>query len=296
MTTEHQMRLAGLKTTFNSSLTLKIFCTCFLSTHLPLISLAVYLTMSSHGNLGPIFIVVLSATLVGTIFCLGSVWIFLHPLRQVTRAIEIYRVKGHVEKISSLRQDEIGVVTNGVANLIRELDRKIEQLRRQAYTDPLTGLGNRHWFNEAAAREISRAARDKTPLALILLDLDHFKRINDEYGHDVGDKVLMAAGATIQDCLRPHDVAARIGGEEFSIVLANTNLDTAVEIANRLKTRLERIIINPLPNGRVTASFGVYQADPAKQSLKTMLKAADHQLYSAKRSGRNTVCSAAALS
>ncbi|MDM9647258.1 GGDEF domain-containing protein [Rhizobium sp. S163] len=281
---------------FNQSLTLKIFSICFVSTHVPLLALVVYLVTGFRSEAMPVLILVLGATLIGTAFCLACVWAFIRPLHQIAGVVETYRSTGVVKSVRSKRKDEVGIVTNGISILIKELDATLAQLRRQATTDVLTGLGNRRWLKDIGALEIARAARERTPISVVVFDLDHFKSINDQFGHDVGDQVLVMAGATIQHNLRPYDIAARIGGEEFCLVLPRTDIDAAVNIANRLRMQFESKSVGPLPAKRVTASFGVYRGDPASETLKSMLTAADRELYAAKNGGRNMVRSAVSLS
>jgi diguanylate cyclase (GGDEF)-like protein len=274
---------------FSASLTLKIFSICFVSTHVPLLALVICLFNGFRSEAMPVLILVLAATLVGTAFCLISVWALIKPLNDVAGVVEAYRSSGAVRSVRSRRKDEVGIVSNGISVLITELDATLSQLRRQATTDVLTGLGNRRWLKDIGALEIARAARERTPISVVVFDLDHFKSINDEFGHDVGDQVLMMAGATIQHNLRPYDIAARIGGEEFCLILPRTDMDAAISIAERLRTQFESKVVGPLPARRVTASFGVYRGDPASETLKSMLMAADRKLYSAKDGGRNAV-------
>ncbi|QFY62257.1 GGDEF domain-containing protein [Rhizobium grahamii] len=283
------LSLSDIREKFSASLTFKIFAICFLSTHVPLLALVAYLVTGFRSEALPVLLLVLAATLVGTILCLASVWRLIKPLHQVANVVEAYRSTGAVQAVHSSRKDEIGVVTNGISVLIGELDATLSQLRRQATTDVLTGLGNRRWLKEIASLEVNRAQRERTPLSVVVFDLDHFKQINDQFGHDVGDQVLMMTGATIQHCLRPYDIAARIGGEEFCLVLPRTDVDAATAIADRLRTQLESKMVGPLPKGRVTASFGVYHGDPNSETLKTMLTEADRKLYAAKNAGRNRV-------
>lgn len=281
---------------FSASLTFKIFTICFASTHIPLLALVIYLVTGFRSEALPVLGTVLGATLIGTAFCLASVWMLIKPLHEIANAVEAYRSTGAVKPVRSARTDEVGVVTNGISVLITELDATLSQLRRQATTDVLTGLGNRRWLKEIGSMEVARAARERTPISVVVFDLDYFKSINDEFGHDVGDQVLMAAGGTIQHNLRPYDIAARIGGEEFCLVLPRTETSAAIVIADRLRKELASKVIGPLPAGRVTASFGVYRGDPTAETLKVMLTAADRKLYSAKNSGRNAVHWAAAKS
>ena len=168
-----------------------------------------------------------------------------------------------------------------------------ETLARQAMTDPLTRLGNRRYLQDQAAMEMARAKRSGEPLSLIVIDLDHFKRINDEYGHDVGDIVLQAFARTAKEQLREGDVLCRMGGEEFSILLPATSKTQAMQVAERLRLALETTPVNVgqevtedgwLP---YTASLGVTMVMVEEPSLKPAIKRADQGLYKAKETGRN---------
>ncbi|WP_316935714.1 diguanylate cyclase [Halomonas sp. ANAO-440] len=170
-----------------------------------------------------------------------------------------------------------------------------ETLAQQAMTDPLTGLGNRRFLQDQAAMEIARARRSGAPLGLIVIDLDHFKRINDEYGHDVGDIVLQAFARTAKEQLREGDVLCRMGGEEFAVLLPDTTQHQAIHVAERLRQALETSSVevdHELNAGRqlnYTASLGVTLVMADEPSLKPAIKRADRGLYLAKEQGRNQV-------
>lgn len=166
------------------------------------------------------------------------------------------------------------------------------QLERLATEDPLTGLANRRHFDQALAQELRRAAREATPLALLLVDLDHFKRFNDSYGHVAGDECLKAVSAQLALCAkRPGDLAARYGGEEMGIILPRTDLAGAMHIARQLQQGIQALGIahRASPFGCVTVSIGVatLQGEPGPRSPVQLIEAADRALYRAKAAGRN---------
>ncbi len=272
------------------SLLAKIFGTCFLAIHLPLIATILYLASGFASHPGPVLGVLLASTLAGTVACLLLLWHYFAPLRRLARAIEQYQIEGGPLRLPATRKDEIGTVTHAVASMVKEVESLMKKLRHQASSDPLTGLHNRRWLSERIPVEQARAARDKTPLSAILFDLDHFKQINDRHGHDTGDHVLMAVADVMRDCLRRYDIAARIGGEEFCLILPRTGEAEAIAIAERLRTKFEALSVEPLARGRVTASFGVYEA-MAEESMQQILLHADRALYAAKHGGRNRVAS-----
>lgn len=169
-----------------------------------------------------------------------------------------------------------------------------EQLRAQAMTDPLTGVFNRRYLQAQATIEISRARRQNHPVALIAIDIDHFKRFNDDYGHDVGDEVLQRFTQQVSGLLRHEDLLCRAGGEEFAILLPNTSIEQARQIAERIRDTIENTQIQVRNNNteqmlRLTASLGVAVILPHESSLEPALKRADLGLYQAKENGRNQV-------
>ncbi|HEV7318469.1 MAG TPA: GGDEF domain-containing protein [Ensifer sp.] len=271
-----------------SSLALKLFFASFISTHLPLVVALAYYVQNQHLDPKTTIVLLLAATVAGTALCLGTLWQLLHPLKQLRIAILQYRNAQIASALRSTRRDEIGLITNAFSALTEELSRTISKLEHQATSDPMTGLRNRRWLIDNASAALARAKREGTGLSAIVMDLDHFKAINDRFGHDAGDRALTAAGAVVLSCIRPYDLAARIGGEEFAILLPGCDQACATEIANRIRSQLAGISI--LPSGaQLTASFGVYEAEPETDSLSKILKHADTNLYQAKRAGRNRV-------
>lgn len=170
---------------------------------------------------------------------------------------------------------------------IRELNAKLEHL---AMTDELTGLMNRRSFLIQCEKEISRSQRHKTPLSLLLLDIDRFKTINDKYGHDIGDFVLQRFSHILVENLREIDMVARMGGEEFSVLLPNTVAKDAVKLAERIRLAVEQEsyqIQNQITS--MTISIGVASYDKNTSDLETIIKYADRSMYQAKKQGRNRV-------
>ena len=159
-----------------------------------------------------------------------------------------------------------------------------DALRRLSTIDSLTGLSNRRALDHALHREFARARRNRSPLSLIAVDIDHFKRINDRYGHPAGDEVLVRLGQILLESVRETDTAARAGGEEFAILLPDTPLGQAKALAERLQRKFHD---TKWPVDTVTASFGVTCMGPGVADVRTLLEAADRALYEAKGAGRN---------
>ncbi len=190
---------------------------------------------------------------------------------------------------------EIGEWLAAQAGIALENARLHHVARQQAVTDPLTQLANRRRFIETLTSELHRTERFGSPLALILADLDNFKRINDRFGHHVGDEVLRVTARVLMETLREVDLPARIGGEEFAILLPETELTGAERLAERLRSGVAGLDVTTAEGRRVkvTASFGV--AEHRKGwSDADLLRAADGALYAAKLGGKNRVAAAAA--
>jgi diguanylate cyclase (GGDEF)-like protein len=174
--------------------------------------------------------------------------------------------------------------------LARELREKNELLRNLSVRDGLTGLFNHKYLQEFLDQELFRGIRYRRPFSLIMFDLDHFKKINDSYGHRTGDIVLQKIGESILSLIRKNDVAARYGGEEFAIVLPETDLKGGLVIAERIRKAIEQLAIPADKNTiKVTVSMGVsaYQPEAKKKSKAQLIDAADSAMYQAKQTGRN---------
>ena len=176
---------------------------------------------------------------------------------------------------------------------VTEFVRNAEQLEKLATTDGLTGLYNHRHFMKLAEAEWNRFRRHSRRLSLLIFDIDFFKTFNDRYGHEVGDQVLFHIAAMSRDDRRESDVVARIGGEEFAVLLPETGIDAAEVVAERLRQQVQESELQS--DGRdltVTISIGVAEAQPSMSDIGDLLKAADQALYKAKRTGRNRVVKA----
>ncbi|EAT11976.1 diguanylate cyclase [Bermanella marisrubri] len=180
----------------------------------------------------------------------------------------------------------LSVLLARVRSALREKER-LDLMEKWATTDPLTGLYNRRFFFEQAQRELERVQRNETDASFIILDIDHFKKVNDEYGHLVGDDVLEGLAKLFKETFRKVDLCCRFGGEEFVICLPDTDTEGALLVAERTRKKVEELSFNtekgPL---HVTISLGVSSANE-NTTLEDMLKRADDALYQAKQNGRN---------
>ncbi|MGB2985382.1 MAG: diguanylate cyclase [Phycisphaerae bacterium] len=213
------------------------------------------------------------------------------------------------------RRDEIGRLTiafnrmadqyqhthERIIRLNAELERRVaqrtQQLRELASRDPLTGLYNRRYFNEMLERRFSEAARYETDLSCIMIDLDGFKAVNDAFGHHVGDELLVLTAETTTSQLRSADVAARFGGDEFVVLLPQTDADRARVLGERIAEKFTRDAAQHLPQVCASMSMGIAsQPSLDIEDAETLIRTADHALYDAKAAGKNRIVMAASVS
>ncbi len=173
------------------------------------------------------------------------------------------------------------------------LQRVIDSLCELSLKDPLTGLGNRRHFHSALERQIETVARSGESVLLLMLDIDHFKAINDTHGHLAGDQVLQAIAQSLARCVRPVDTVARYGGEEFAIILPNCRPLFGLALAERIRQSVAdlSIAVSPLLNIHATISIGgAYAPEWVRSTAELWVERADTQLYRAKSNGRNQAC------
>ena len=203
------------------------------------------------------------------------------PAPPVEVALQLLRHAGHqlpaVEEIG--REAWLQLLIKGLCEL--------------SSRDPLTGLSNRRQFELALAREVDRVARSGETAMVLIIDIDHFKRVNDTHGHAAGDLVIKSVALVLQDCIRPMDTVARLGGEEFAMVLPNCQPGFGMTIAERVRMQVQasRVPVAPGREVAVTVSIGgAFAPQWVRSSAPLWLERADQQLYNAKSSGRNRAC------
>ena len=247
------------------------------------------------------YTLVLVITLSSTIFLL-----FDRIVKDISMLRDVaYKFKeldfSDIDKLSSAlrkekRRDELFYLKRAVLTMAQELEALITQLKSEkdkleelAYTDPLTGLSNRRFFLEEMKRVLETARRYREPLSILMLDVDNFKRINDEYGHDVGDMILKQLAEVIRRSIRSSDIAARFGGEEFIVALPKTDERGALMVAERIRQEFKRSKVKV--DGKevgTTVSIGVASFEEG-YDLDRLIKEADEALYEAKRTGKDKV-------
>ncbi|HKJ09255.1 MAG TPA: sensor domain-containing diguanylate cyclase [Gammaproteobacteria bacterium] len=199
---------------------------------------------------------------------------------------------GELQVLLSASRTEFHGEAANIAGMVDITARKLmeDELHRLANTDPLTGVHNRRFFFDLAEREVPRFIRNKHPVSVLLADIDHFKRVNDTYGHAAGDVVLKGFVAVLKGQLRDYDILGRLGGEEFAIVLPEVSAEAAREAAERLRASVEQAVVR-ITEGevKVTVSIGLAGVDANAPTLDAALSLADEALYRAKSLGRNRV-------
>ena len=180
------------------------------------------------------------------------------------------------------------------AQTLLDFKNYLDTCEEAAFTDHLTGLANRRRFERQLEREVTRTLRYTRPFCLLLLDIDHFKQVNDNYGHETGDETIRLVAKILQAGTRGIDTAARIGGEEFALLLTETELTGGLEVAERLRLAIKN---EEIPGaGHVTASFGVAEFPLCAPTGRELLSVADNAMYEAKRQGRDRIAAALATS
>lgn len=254
---------------------------------------------------------ILAITVLHILFALLIYRMIINPIVQLSHATERLAAGDYEHKVEVVRNDELGSLAYGFNRMVDVIRAYIESLQngmeeqrkakelmeRMAITDELTGLHNRHHLYRTLEYQINMANRYKQPLCLILLDVDHFKKVNDNYGHSAGDEVLKQLANLLRNSVRDTDFLARYGGEEIIVVLPNTDIHGAVITAQKIRMLLEQLPIH-IADGQtitVTASFGVAELSSVqtdaedKAPITALINGADEALYKAKEEGRNRV-------
>jgi diguanylate cyclase (GGDEF)-like protein len=248
----------------------------------------------SFTKLLPLIIALLSGFLFYTIA--ESVLIrriVLDPLAGLTESITASE-KDSKDIFGLDRNDEIGELAKTIYNMKERLLRASDEQERLIRTDQLTNIPNRRYFDELLPKEWERAARSKSPISILMLDLDHFKMYNDTYGHLNGDRVLQTVSKIFsREIKRPADFVVRWGGEEFAVILPDTDSNGAVHLAESIRKSVEgtEILLDGGKKTKITVSIGVHSLIPAQRSsYNDFIRDADDALYKAKEEGRNRIC------
>ena len=220
----------------------------------------------------------------------GDLELDLTPEAMKQMAVRLLKETRTMQETNRRLEQKLEASREDIASLQRDLD----EVRRESMLDPLTKIFNRKSFDEGLVNAITEARDTGEPLALMLVDIDHFKRFNDTYGHQTGDQVLRLVAMTLKSNIKGKDLAARYGGEEFVAILPSTDLEGAVTVADNIRKAIQaKELLKRSTNeklGRITASFGVALFAP-EDTVSTLIERADRCLYAAKHAGRNRVIS-----
>lgn len=193
----------------------------------------------------------------------------------------------HADSVDSHIQDELMMdLVNRYVDLSKEYEKRIHEIELLSITDPLTKCYNRLKFNQVGEIELERFSRYGDPFAIILMDIDHFKNVNDSFGHDVGDKTLVRFANIVLQALRKNDIFARWGGEEFIALVVETDQTNAISLAERIRKSIDSALFEKIEH--ITVSIGVAMVNRG-DTMSSIIKRADLALYEAKNSGRNQV-------
>jgi diguanylate cyclase (GGDEF)-like protein len=226
------------------------------------------------------------ATLIGILLILGGVQLRTHSIREINRNLE-KRVNGRTRELQEA-QEKLNLANHELKSQLTEITALEQKMREQAVHDALTGLYNRHYLSERLEVEFSRAQRKNHPIAFLLMDLDHFKEINDTYGHQAGDLALVTTAQTIAAQTRRSDIACRYGGEEFMVIMPEIGMDDALQRAEYFRKDIDDLRIEY--EGKtihVTVSIGVAIYPTQGIDGDKILTMADTAMYQAKQAGRN---------
>jgi diguanylate cyclase (GGDEF)-like protein len=206
---------------------------------------------------------------------------------QTIGALNVYR--GGEDVAFSAQEARVIERFGAMAALAFNSARQRERLRTQARTDSLTGMLNRRAYFERLSEELARAKRTSSTVSVVMIDIDHFKPVNDEHGHAEGDRVLQAIAAKLQTTVRTDETVARYGGEEFALIAAGAGTEQAVELAERARAAIAEVDVH---GAAISASAGVANWPADGDNADRLLEAADRALYAAKRAGRDRTCAA----
>ena len=250
------------------------------------------------------FVINLSGIVVATVLLLIAAWygaeiFMLRKIRLLLSAAGRVHA-GDLGTRTGLRHDgdeiaQVGVAFDQMTIALQrrdaELKQALEDLREQAITDSLTGLLNRRYLREFLPRELTRARRNHATLAMVMIDLDYFKRVNDVFGHGAGDLVLRELGALLRKSVRASDIACRFGGEEFVVVMPESSIEGAVQKSEAIRAAVKDLDLqyDGQSIGRISASFGVALYPAHAGDADALIRAADEALYRAKSEGRDRV-------
>ncbi len=208
--------------------------------------------------------------------------------QRISTEYDRYNIQQHLQQIIDEQTEQLQSANQHLHKTIKDLEQSRLELEQKSRLDPLTHINNRDWFTSLAQSQLNIARRNDYPISLLFIDLDHFKQVNDNYGHVIGDHVLEEAAQRIKRCIRDIDILGRFGGEEFILLAPYSNKDAAIHLATRIKNAISDTAIHTdKQNIYITTSIGIYVSEHSDDDLKDLLDKADNALYQAKENGRD---------
>lgn len=269
----------------------RIFMFSFIGTQVPLFALLLYVLMNVEltAEVLTTFSIVLITGLLGSATTVIALIAYAEPVGAISRAMQNYTEANFEPNLPEGHNDEIGELMANTQGALKKLHSMIHSMHELSIRDELTGLYNRRFFVEQAEQLLSRASRYSEPLTLIFIDMDHFKQVNDQFSHLIGDETLRQVANLMSDTARGSDLTARLGGDEFVIVFPNTPLSRAMHLCERLRNNIAKYNWSPLLQNMVpTVSIGVAEA-LKDDTVEILIDRADANLHKAKKEGRNQV-------
>jgi diguanylate cyclase (GGDEF)-like protein len=270
----------------------KAFLIAFVMIQVPMIALIVYIILSHNDAINiSLFVILPLATLLGSFLVTFAFKLLLQPVKLAQEALDSYVGENQIIPLPTHFRDEVGSLLSNIAKVIQVFEIRRSNLEQIAVKDFLTGLLNRRAGVERLQHSLELSARNQLSLCVAVIDLDYFKKINDNYGHAIGDRVLIALSESLQQIVRGSDWVARWGGEEFLVVLY-TDLEGAKVALERIREGIAQLSVPTdmpdKPELSFTTSIGFTLAI-ANDTIHTSVDRADKALYTAKREGRNQV-------
>lgn len=271
----------------------RLYTICFVGTHIPLfVVTALLLLETARPASDQIYIIasLTAATLVGTALTLVGLHQALRPIMCSAHALRDYNEHRTLPNLPMSRKDDAGELMATVNVVCDRLETELKRREHQAATDFLTKLNNRQGLFDKAVGILNDARLRQSETTLILFDIDHFKAVNDTYGHPVGDRVIANVAALIADMAGPNHVCGRMGGEEFAVLMSNTSKSSALDWAESLRNGVEQLVFDEMKGRTITVSGGISSVQAATEaSLHAAIERSDHALYESKEHGRNQV-------
>lgn len=265
----------------------RILLVCFIGTHVPLIGLVVWALAKSNLTISiEVISVVLLGTIIGTGFTFVTLAGMLEPLLRSAKALQDYSDKHVLPLLPVQYEDEAGRLMAGVQQTLEHLDQELLTITRAAYTDGMTHTLNRRWLNEVGRPDFETAIEKGSDAALILIDIDRFKTINDVWGHAVGDQAIIAVCEGLRAATSGEDKVVRIGGDEFCIMSFEYAVDLEL-LTSSIHASIGRLVTSLPPDIELTISMGATALTKTDRSFMEVYRRADANLYEAKSHGRN---------